>query len=204
MTDTNKDAEIELLKAELTKSEKRAILFGDLLHQNIIAMRAAVVAGKLEGLEQGLQWIANTLEGPGHLPDLDEARVRGGAQALFDAEMAEHDEFRATHQLPENPSEWISSAIKDVLSERRRQIEAEGWTPEHDDEHTGFELARAGACYAEYGNWPAHSEIPPNSWPWSATWWKPTSYRQNLVKAAALILAEIERLDRIQPPKGRG
>ena len=98
----------------------------------------------------------------------------------------------------------LNQAARDVLAERRRQIEAEGWTPEHDDEHTGFELARAGACYAEYGNWPAHSEIPPNSWPWSAAWWKPTSYRQNLVKAAALILAEIERLDRIQPPKGKG
>ena len=98
---------------------------------------------------------------------------------------------------------YRTPAALDVLAERRRQVEAEGWTPEHDDEHTGFELARAGACYAEYGNWPAHSEIPPNSWPWSAAWWKPTSYRQNLVKAAALILAEIERLDRIQPPKGR-
>ena len=104
----------------------------------------------------------------------------------------------------QKPEPHTAQAVHDVLAERRRQVEAEGWTPEHDDEHTGFELARAGACYAEYGNWPAHSEIPPNSWPWSAAWWKPTSYRQNLVKAAALILAEIERLDRIQPPKGKG
>ena len=104
----------------------------------------------------------------------------------------------------QKPEPHTAQAVHDVLAERRRQVEAEGWTPEHDDEHTGFELARAGACYAEYGNWPAHSEIPPNSWPWSAAWWKPTSYRQNLVKAAALILAEIERLDRIQPPKNGG
>ena len=101
-------------------------------------------------------------------------------------------------------AEATAAAARDVLAERRRQIDAEGWTPEHDDERTGFELARAGACYAKYGNWPAHSEIPPNSWPWPAAWWKPTRYRQNLVKAAALILAEIERLDRIQPPEAGG
>ena len=101
----------------------------------------------------------------------------------------------------QKPEPHTAQAVHDVLAERRRQIDAEGWTPEHDDEHTGFELARAGACYAEYGNWPAHSEIPPNSWPWPAAWWKPASYLRNLVKAAALILAEIERLGRIQPPE---
>lgn len=97
-----------------------------------------------------------------------------------------------------------AAAASDVLAERRRQIEAEGCTPEHDDEHARFELARAGACYAEYGNWPAHSEVPPNSWPWPAAWWKPSDYRRNLVKAAALILAEIERLDRLQPTEAGG
>ena len=31
---------------------------------------------------------------------------------------------------------WGSQAVLDVAAERRRQIEAEGWTPEHDDEHS--------------------------------------------------------------------
>lgn len=87
-------------ESEAVKSERRAIEFGDLLSQRIIAMRAAVVAGKLEGLEQGMQWIVNTLDGPGHLPDLDEARAKGGAQAMFDSEIAEHEEFRAAHPAP--------------------------------------------------------------------------------------------------------
>ena len=87
-------------ESEAVKSEHRAITYGDLLHERIIVMRAAVVAGKLEGLEQGLQWIVNTLEGPGHLPNLDEARAIGGAQAMFDAEMAEHEAFRAAHPAP--------------------------------------------------------------------------------------------------------
>src|SRR5690606_39870520 len=41
-----------------------------------------------------------------------------------------------------------TGAARDVLAERRRQIEAEGWTPEHDDEHSTQELAFAAACYA--------------------------------------------------------
>ncbi|MFN3321313.1 MAG: hypothetical protein ACK43M_21435, partial [Allorhizobium sp.] len=33
-------------------------------------------------------------------------------------------------------------------------------------------------------------------WPWGIEWWKPTDRRRDLVKAGALIIAEIERLDR--------
>ena len=32
--------------------------------------------------------------------------------------------------------------------------------------------------------------------PWDGKGWQPTTYRRNLVKAGALIVAEIERLDR--------
>ncbi|MFF6478997.1 hypothetical protein ACET4O_30975, partial [Pseudomonas aeruginosa] len=38
----------------------------------------------------------------------------------------------------EVPQAWI-----DVQEERRRQITAEGWTPEHDDEHSHGQMARA-------------------------------------------------------------
>lgn len=86
--------------AEAAKSERRAIAFGDIVQSQVIAMRAAVVAAKLEGLDVGMQWIANTLEGPGHLPDLDEARALGGAQALWDKETAEAEAFRAAHPAP--------------------------------------------------------------------------------------------------------
>jgi hypothetical protein len=93
-------AAIERLKAEAAKSERRAIAFGDIVHSQVIAMRAAVVAAKLDGLDVGMQWIANTLEGPGHLPDLDEARAIGGAQALWDKETAEAEAFRDAHPAP--------------------------------------------------------------------------------------------------------
>lgn len=88
-----------------------------------------------------------------------------------------------------------SPAALDVLAERRRQMEREGWTPEHDDEHEDGELSRAAAAYAVEGI--VWSHMPRSLWPWDmASWYKPTTRRRNLVKAAALILAEIERLDR--------
>lgn len=86
--------------AESAKSERRAIAFGDIVQSQVIAMRAAVVAAKLQGLDVGMQWIANSLEGPGHLPDLDEARALGGAQALWDKETSEAEAFRAAHPAP--------------------------------------------------------------------------------------------------------
>lgn len=91
---------VHKLKAEAAKSERRAITFGDIVQSQVIAMRAAVVAAKLEGLDVGMQLIANTLEGPGHLPDMDEARALGGAQALWDKETAEAEAFRAAHPAP--------------------------------------------------------------------------------------------------------
>lgn len=83
---------------------------------------------------------------------------------------------------------------REVLAERRRQVEAEGWTPGHDDGHVSGEMAAAAACYAFTAVKSPHyiNQI----WPWSYDWWKPRDKRRNLVKAGALILAEIERLDR--------
>lgn len=82
------------------RAERRAIEYGDIVHKQVVAMRAAVVAAKLESPEVGIQWIANTLFGPGHYPDIEAARELGGAQALFDKEMAEHEAFRAAHPAP--------------------------------------------------------------------------------------------------------
>ena len=91
----------------------------------------------------------------------------------------------------------MSAAEVDVLAERRRQIEVEGWTPEHDDAHRHGDMSTAAACYAMMGRYHfPEPGNPPPQWPWAASWWKPSTYRRNLVKAAALLLAEIERLDR--------
>ncbi|KWB89891.1 hypothetical protein [Burkholderia ubonensis] len=96
----------------------------------------------------------------------------------------------------------LTDAARDVLAERRRQVEAEGWTPEHDDKHGGGLMARAAACYAMAASRPmSHLVWAWDSiWPWDRSWWKPTTDRRNLVKAGGLILAEIERLDRAARP----
>jgi hypothetical protein len=93
------------------------------------------------------------------------------------------------------------SVIDEIAAERRRQIEAEGWTPEHDDEHDDGDLALAAACYAA-GDEVRASEPPhPSLWPGHGDWWKPTDRRRDLIKAGALLVAEIERLDRAEEPR---
>lgn len=98
-------------------------------------------------------------------------------------------------QAGQVPQAWL-----DVQAERRRQVEAEGWTPEHDDEHADGQMARAAACYALAGssapNDGTAALLVSLAWPWDEQWWKPSTARRDLVKACALALAEIERLDR--------
>ncbi|WOU19169.1 hypothetical protein R5031_27805 [Pseudomonas aeruginosa] len=99
-------------------------------------------------------------------------------------------ELRA--MLAAAPGKEVPQAWLDVQAERRRQITAEGWTPEHDDLYCAAELPRAAAAYILNG---ANDEAPA-IWPFSAKWWKPRDARANYMRAGALILAEIERLDR--------
>lgn len=103
--------------------------------------------------------------------------------------------------MPEGISRDPTLAVLDVLAERRRQIEVEGWTPEHDDEHVAGELATAGASYALVAV--GYGLLALRAWPWTAGL-KPTTPRRDLVKAGALILAEIERLDRMAAEKKEG
>lgn len=99
----------------------------------------------------------------------------------------------------------MSKALEDIATERQRQIDVEGWTTSHDDDHGNAQLARAAAAYAIHTA--AETYVDPLSrlrvqnfakeaWPWADDWFKPGDARRNLVKAGALIAAEIERLDR--------
>ena len=89
-----------------------------------------------------------------------------------------------------------SNAVQSVIAERQRHQSVEGWTPEHDDEHCNGELAMAAVCYINETGTVNRNGGKPWGWPWDASWWKPNARRRNLVKAGALILAEIERIDR--------
>lgn len=100
------------------------------------------------------------------------------------------------------------SGIDRIVAERKRQIEVEGWTPEHDDNHDGGQLYRAAAlyCLVEYerqGDAISEEavEFLDDIWPWRADHWKPSPDNRikELVKAGALIAAEIDRLERLEP-----
>lgn len=90
-----------------------------------------------------------------------------------------------------------AAASTEILRERQRQASAEGWTTKHDDTHAGGEMAAAAGAYILHGH--AVSSVEPKApwfWPWALEFWKPKDPRRNLIRAGALILAEIERLDR--------
>lgn len=112
----------------------------------------------------------------------------------------------------------IKAALHDLLTgpagaflaERKRQIDVEGWTPEHDDEHADGELVTAAATYAlwcrttdeaEEAGSAARAQIR-SWWPWDLSWFKPTSRKRNLEKAGALLIAEYERLQRAEQSNG--
>jgi hypothetical protein len=93
-----------------------------------------------------------------------------------------------------------------IARERKRQIEEEGWSAGDDEQHDSGELSRAAAVYAKdvadrleqesYGFDTSGPSLFPTDWPWDKKWWKPTPddpVRQ-LVKAGALIAAEIDRI----------
>lgn len=107
-------------------------------------------------------------------------------------------------------NQQLTTAARDVLAERQRQVTAEGWTTEHDDSHHTGEIALAAGCYAMYahhpdyyGTGPRENRVP-RMWPWAEKWWKQAPPRRMLVKAGALILAEIERIDRARRIEGEG
>lgn len=98
----------------------------------------------------------------------------------------------------------MTAAARDVLAERKRQIEVEGCPPDQDDCYSPGEMALAAAGYSfvagltptNRSRFVGPDRYTPWQWPWSRSWWKPTDPRRDLVKAGALILAEIERIDR--------
>lgn len=95
----------------------------------------------------------------------------------------------------------MKTGIELIAQERAAQVSREGWTPEHDDEHSAGEMAQAAACYAAVACEQAKGEDgpfvhDPSLWPWDASWFKPKDQLRNLVRAGALIAAEIDRVQR--------
>jgi hypothetical protein len=104
----------------------------------------------------------------------------------------------------------VTQAMIDVLAERGRQQEVEKFDAHHDDQHVDGELAAAAGIYALHnsGGLGVRDYIPeegeplpsedavPRGWPFAPDCWKPKDARADYVRAAALLIAEIERIDR--------
>lgn len=97
----------------------------------------------------------------------------------------------AEKRIAELEARTFNPAILDVIAERQRQQSVKGFSTQQDDTYIGGELAAAAISYIEpmeAGDyWPAD---------WHDDSFRPSDYRRNLVKAGALLIAEIERIDR--------
>lgn len=121
------------------------------------------------------------------------------------------DDYVGEWSENENVTHWIpasellatvtppnrSGAIFDVAEERARQVFGEDFDYKRDDAYVKGELVQAAIAYAQHAHDPKASVAVPYVWPWDPKWFKPTNPRRDLVKSAALLVAEIERLDRM-------
>ena len=106
--------------------------------------------------------------------------------------------------------------LSEIGAERERQLKEKNYTRAHDDDHDAGELAHAAATYTilsaerkdrrkdimelveesdDKGLKEYKREL--RFWPWPINWLRLEERREDLIKAAALIVAEIERLDRV-------
>ena len=98
--------------------------------------------------------------------------------------------------FPEN-SNSLKTGVELIALERQRQVDIEGWSKEHDQEHNCGQLSDAAVCYAMRGYWKKRlSTWVGVIWPFDAAWYKPSPEDRvkELVKAGALIAAEIDRI----------
>lgn len=102
---------------------------------------------------------------------------------------------------------FVSGGTRLIDAERDRQIKL--WGDEHDDEHDAGQLAQAADVYVRCAltrinpdspQAAAPMADPPTDWPWEAKWFDPkwSDPIRTLVKAGALIAAEIDRLLRAE------
>jgi len=96
---------------------------------------------------------------------------------------------------PETPT---VTGVSLIAAERLRQAVKENYTDTHDDGHNASELILAAICYCEHDALGLNQGRVPDSWPWENAAWKPKDRIRNLVRAGALIAAEIDRLRRLE------
>lgn len=89
------------------------------------------------------------------------------------------------------------SGLALIAAERERQRTKEGYSSNHDDQHGNFEMTRSAVAYALHASGRLDAD---QHWPFGSCEWKPSAGDpvRDLVKAGALIAAEIDRIQRLQ------
>ena len=121
-------------------------------------------------------------------------------QAKRSAEQESLDQLDSDQ--PDKAALYRNRALREILIERKRQITGEGFSLEHDAEHTHGELVQAAADLCLDGTDFRVVDLDGDRMiGWGLTEKHHSNRRRQLVIAAALILAEIERLDRMEKGK---
>jgi hypothetical protein len=92
--------------------------------------------------------------------------------------------------------------IVEIARERERQISGEGYNYGHDDAHHTGDIARLACMYANPTRDLVYAAME-KYWGDVSDWLKHKTRRRDLIRAAALIVAEIERLDRSEEKSTR-
>lgn len=143
-------------------------------------------------IREALEWLVNLGHGVGRA---------GGPPEHGEIETAL--EFGKDALVTSSPEWRDSGGVALIAAERERQKSVEGWTLQHDDDHDNGEMRFAAECYMKACDYGAKTSTLPmfGRWPWAKAWWKPSDDPiRNLVKAGALIAAEIDRLQRAALP----
>jgi hypothetical protein len=103
-----------------------------------------------------------------------------------------------TDELQFRPLEWPKAWV-DALLERKRQVEVKHFDDKNDDAYPDGEMEAAACSFALSRLGWGYDNFSTRAFPWSPRYYakmRSNSHRRNLVIAAALLLAAIERLDR--------
>jgi len=176
--------------------------FRDMVH--CLMVNASELAKAFPGQEHNAHWCADIDHPDAQLI----VALRNAAPALIaayrerDALAEENRRLRYENELLRNERLLtdvysFTEAVGLIAEERLRKIDGKGYTPEHDDQHTDGSLAECAKAILDGGPNPGDE------------WWEGAAHRicckhesdrlRQLVIAGAMIVAEIERLQRASP-----
>ena len=196
-----KDIEVETLAADIIQGSEGPVAVHRLpaASPDPVGLPADVVALVLASRAVAFaDWNAKVLaQSPQHdlIKNLDRA-----SEAFADRVPWDDSPDAVLVEATDRPTQRVAL---ELVVERMRQITGEGRSRWNDDLYRASHLAAAAAAYAlaasvtgREGDAPWSAESASAVWPWDRSSFKPTDPRRDLVKAGALILAEIERIDR--------